>query len=77
PLAHDSVHLSTLMKAEDDVIDTELEQRMEAAERISSLVFSLRKKVNIKVRQPLNRILVPVTSNDAKSRIESIKDLIL
>src|SRR5688500_12099920 len=76
-LAKDSVHLSILMKAEDNVIDEELEQRMEAAERISSLVFSLRKKVNIKVRQPLNRILVPVTSGEAKARIESVKDLIL
>jgi isoleucyl-tRNA synthetase len=76
-LKHDSIHLTALSKANEKMIDVELEQRMEMAEKISSLVFSLRKKVNIKVRQPLNRILVPISNDVAQARIEKVKDLIL
>ncbi len=77
PLAPDSIHLTFLTKADENVIDTELEERMELAQRFSSLVLSLRKKVNIRVRQPLNRIMVPVLDDQFRSRLELVKDLIL
>ncbi len=72
-----SVHLTLLKKANEKLIDTELEERMELAERFSSLVLSLRKKVNIRVRQPLNRIMIPVLDTQFQSRLELVKDLIL
>jgi isoleucyl-tRNA synthetase len=77
PLAQDSVHLSLMTKAEENVIDKALEERMELAQKISSMVLSLRKKVNIRVRQPLNRMLLPVPDNSFKEKIEAIKHLIL
>jgi isoleucyl-tRNA synthetase len=77
PLAQDSVHLSLMIKAEENVIDISLEERMELAQKISSMVLSLRKKVNIRVRQPLNRILLPVPDNSFKEKAEAIKHLIL
>ncbi|GAB4132972.1 MAG: isoleucine--tRNA ligase [Bacteroidia bacterium] len=73
----ESVHLTHLPKADDQVIDLELEQRMELAQRFSSLVLSLRKKVNIRVRQPLNRIMIPVLDASFKDRLELVKGLIL
>src|SRR5205085_3509754 len=76
-LKHDSIHLTIISQANEHMIDVELEQRMEMAEKISSLVLSLRKKVNIKVRQPLNRILVPISNDVMQARIEKVKDLIL
>ncbi|HKR03895.1 MAG TPA: isoleucine--tRNA ligase [Bacteroidia bacterium] len=77
PLAQDSVHLSLMTKAEEDVIDKSLEERMDLAQKISSMVLSLRKKVNIRVRQPLNRILLPIPDNSFKKNVEAIKHLIL
>jgi isoleucyl-tRNA synthetase len=59
------------------VIDRELEARMDIAQRLSSLVLSLRRKVNIKVRQPLSRIMVPVIDSDFRHRLEEIKHLVL
>ncbi len=72
-----SVHLTLLKKVDEKLIDTELEERMELAERFSSLVLSLRKKVNIRVRQPLNRIMIPVLDKEFRARLELVKDLIL
>jgi isoleucyl-tRNA synthetase len=72
-----SVHLSDFPKANTTFIDKELEERMELAQKISSMVLSLRKKVNIRVRQPLGRILLPVTDEKLRARVESIKDLVL
>lgn len=77
PLAQDSVHLSGMTKPEEEVIDKSLEERMDLAEKIASMVLSLRKKVNIRVRQPLNKILIPVSDHTIQSKIESLKDLIL
>jgi isoleucyl-tRNA synthetase len=71
-----SVHHVLFPKANDNVIDEALEQRMQLAQDISSLVLSLRKKINIKVRQPLQKILIPILNENMKQQIEKIEDLI-
>lgn len=73
----ESVHLSLLIKADRSVIDSALEERMELAQRVSSLVLSLRKKVNIRVRQPLERIMIPVLNPQFSERLHEIEHLIL
>ncbi|MBL7705407.1 MAG: isoleucine--tRNA ligase [Taibaiella sp.] len=73
----DSVHHALFPKANDAVIDTALEHRMSKAQDICSLVLSIRKKVNIKVRQPLQKILVPVLSKKEQEQLALVKDLIL
>jgi len=73
----DSVHLSVFPIAEDAAIDKELEERMEIAQKISSMVLSIRKKENIRVRQPLANIQIPVLDDSFKKKIELVKDLIL
>lgn len=77
PLKYPSVHLSLITKAEENVIDADLEKRMELAQKYSSMVLALRKKVNIRVRQPLNKILIPENDAYTKERIEAVKQLIL
>ena len=72
-----SVHLSDFPVFNKLYIDTELQERMQLAQNISSLVLSLRKKVNIRVRQPLSKILLPVTDVNFKVQVEKIKHLIL
>jgi len=72
-----SVHLAAFPVADSAVIDSELEERMELAQKLSSMVLSLRKKVNIRVRQPLGRILVPVLDERFRTQVESVKDLVL
>ena len=74
---HDSVHLTDFPKADAALIDVDLEQRMAYAQRISSLVLSLRKKDSIRVRQPLQKILLPVLDADFQQRVDAVKDLIL
>ncbi|MCX6284433.1 MAG: isoleucine--tRNA ligase [Bacteroidetes bacterium] len=73
----DSVHLTDFPAASPSMIDNDLEERMEMAQKISSLALSIRKRTNIRVRQPLNRILVPVLNEKLKEQIESVKNLIL
>lgn len=73
----DSVHLTDFPKANELYIDKNLEERMELAQRISSMVLSLRKKTSIRVRQPLNKIMVPVLNAHFRKNIQSIKPLIL
>jgi isoleucyl-tRNA synthetase len=73
----DSVHLSDFPVANTRLIDKALEERMEIAQTISSMVLSLRKKTNIRVRQPLKRILIPLTEKDLKAKIEAVRPLIL
>jgi isoleucyl-tRNA synthetase len=77
PLKYSSVHLSLTTKAEENVIDKSLEERMELAQKISSMTLSLRKKVNIRVRQPLNKILIPMSDDFMQNKIEAVKHLIL
>lgn len=72
-----SIHLGDFPAVNESVIDKELEARMALAQRISSLVHSLRKGESIKVRQPLSKILIPVLSAQDKARIEAVSDLIL
>ena len=71
-----SVHHSLFPKPNEVLIDKSLEQRMQLAQDISSLVLSLRKKINIKVRQPLQKVLIPVFTEEMKEQIEKIEDLI-
>jgi isoleucyl-tRNA synthetase len=77
PLRHESVHLTNLVKTEPTKIDSALEQRMDYAQRISSLVLSLRKKVNIRVRQPLQKLMLPVLDGSFVVQVDEVKDLIL
>jgi isoleucyl-tRNA synthetase len=72
-----SVHLANFPVADNTVIDLLLEEQMEYAQKISSMVLSIRKKENIKVRQPLQKILIPVVDTRIKGEIEHVKDLIL
>ena len=71
-----SVHLDTFPVADESLIDTDLEARMEMAQKITSMALALRKKVNIKVRQPLQCIMVPAT-DEQKKHIDAVKSLIL
>ncbi|PCJ25825.1 MAG: isoleucine--tRNA ligase [Flavobacteriales bacterium] len=72
-----SVHLSDFPVANESVIDTDLEERMAIAQKVSSMVLSLRKKERIKVRQPLQKIMVPILDDKFKRQIEEVEDLIL
>lgn len=72
-----SVHLSDFPSVNTNAIDKTLEAQMQLAQDISSMVLSLRKKVNIKVRQPLQKILVPVSNNTFAENLQHVKDLIL
>jgi isoleucyl-tRNA synthetase len=74
--AQESVHHAEFPQPDDNVIDQGLEERMQLAQDISSLVLSLRKKVNIKVRQPLQKILIPVLNDNMKTQIMRIEDLV-
>lgn len=71
-----SVHHTDFPAVVTGAIDVDLEERMQLAQDISSLVLSLRKKVNIKVRQPLQKILIPVQNAHLKEQVEKIGDLI-
>jgi len=73
----ESVHLADYPEANPSLIDKSLEERMSLAQDISSLVLSLRKKTGINVRQPLNKILLPVLDNLFIEKVEKVKDLIL
>ncbi|PKP49384.1 MAG: isoleucine--tRNA ligase [Bacteroidetes bacterium HGW-Bacteroidetes-11] len=72
-----SVHLADFVVADETMIDKELEERMQMAQRISSMVLSLRKQHRIRVRQPLSRIMVPVSTEMQKDQINAVKNLIL
>lgn len=74
---HESVHLALLVEVRNEEIDKALEQRMDYAQRIASLVLSLRKKEGIRVRQPLKKIMLPVLDLAFKSQVKAVKDLIL
>jgi len=76
PLASESVHLSKLTIAEEKFINKELEQSMEMAQRITSLVLSLRKKHKLRVRQPLQKVMIPILDPAVKKAIEKVQALI-
>lgn len=71
-----SVHLSPFPKANDKIIDKEIERKMQTAKNITSIVLALRKKENIKVRQPLNKIIIPILNEKIKQDILDIENLI-
>ena len=72
----ESVHLAEFPKADESAIDKVLERKMENAQTISSLVLSLRAKEKIKVRQPLQKIMIPVDNDQQKDEIEAVSSLI-
>jgi len=73
----ESVHLADFPKANEAEIDIDLEEKMSIAQKVSSMVLSLRQGEQIKVRQPLQKIMVPVLDADFTRRIEDVQDLIL
>lgn len=73
----ESVHLDKFPVADENAIDSELEARMDMAQKITSMVLALRRKVNIKVRQPLQQIMIPAIDENQKRHIEAVKDLIM
>lgn len=77
PLRHPSVHLTDFVKAEPDFINKPLLERMRLAQEICSMVLAIRKKEKIKVRQPLQRILLPVLDAAFEKQINEVKDLIM
>ncbi len=77
PDGAESVHFTLMPEPDESVIDSDLEERMSLAQRASSMVLALRRKVNIKVRQPLSKIIIPVMSEVVKEQLEKVKSLIL
>ena len=72
-----SVHLAKFPEADESMIDTDLEQRMAMAQKITSMVLALRRKVSIKVRQPLQAIMIPAVDDEQRKHIEAVKELIM
>lgn len=72
-----SVHLSDFPVCHEELIDKDLEERMQMAQSISSMVLALRRKVNIKVRQPLQHLMIPVLDEHQRSALEAVKALVL
>lgn len=77
PLRHESVHLTDLTPVHTALIDKALEKRMDYAQRICSLALSIRKKERLRVRLPLQKILLPVLDATFRQEVEAVKDLIL
>lgn len=75
--ASESVHLTIWNEVDNSLIDKALNERMELAQNISSMVLSLRKKMGINVRQPLAKVLIPVLDDAFQAKVELVKDLIL
>ena len=73
----ESVHLANFPLCDESKIDKNLEERMQIAQDISSMVLALRRKVNVKVRQPLHTLMVPVVDHHQQESIEAVKNLIL
>ncbi|MCQ2162203.1 MAG: isoleucine--tRNA ligase [Bacteroidales bacterium] len=73
----ESVHYVSMPAADETVIDKDLEERMELAQRATSMVLALRRKVSIKVRQPLQKLVIPVISDKVRAQLEQVKALIL
>ncbi len=72
-----SVHHTDFPRADEELIDKELEEQMYLAQTASSIVLALRRKVNIKVRQPLSRIMIPVLDDQQRRNMDAVKSLIL
>lgn len=72
----ESIHLTDFPKAEEHLIDQDLVEKTHLAQQITSMVFSLRKKENIKVRQPLQKVMIPVLDKKTESQILAVSDLV-
>ena len=75
--SEDSVHLASFPKCDEALIDARLEDMMAMAQQVSSMVLALRRKVNIKVRQPLAKVLIPVLDDATEEHLSAVKSLIL
>ena len=75
--AFESIHLADFPKYNNEIVNKSLESKMEKAQIVSSLVLSLRKKEMIKVRQPLQKVMIPVLDENQKAEIEAVADLIM
>ena len=73
----ESVHFVSMPSYDASVVDKDLEERMDLAQRASSMVLALRRKVNIKVRQPLSKLVIPVIDQRVKEQLELVKGLLL
>jgi isoleucyl-tRNA synthetase len=73
----ESVHLTLFPQADEGLIDTDLERRMQLAQNITSMVLSLRKKEKLRVRQPLQKVMIPASDEKMKAQVNAIKDLVL
>ena len=72
-----SVHLTDFPKADEKLIDNELEERMELAQQISSMVLGLRRKVQLRVRQPLSKLIIPILNDHMIRQLDAVKNIIL
>ena len=73
----DSVHFTLMPEADEKVIDPALEERMALAQQATSMMLALRKKVNIPVRQPLQKVMIPVISEKVRAQLEAVKAIVL
>ncbi|HPE35091.1 MAG TPA: isoleucine--tRNA ligase [Bacteroidales bacterium] len=73
----ESVHLTDMVQADESFINKDLEEKMELAQQITSMVLSLRKSTKIKVRQPLNKMMIPVLSQHFKKQVQAVEKLVL
>lgn len=72
-----SVHTADFPKADDTLIDRQLEERMQLAQQVSSMVLGLRRKVQIRVRQPLSKLMIPILNEEMQQQLEAVKNIIL
>ncbi len=77
PKGSESVHYVNMPELDNAAVNKDLEERMELAQKATSMVLALRRKVSIKVRQPLSKLIIPVISDKVKEQLEQVKDLIL
>ena len=77
PDGEESVHYTLMPQSDASVIDTDLEERMALAQKATSMVLALRRKVSIKVRQPLSKLVMPVISDKVRGQLEQVKSIIL
>lgn len=75
--SEESVHLQDFPTVNEGLIDSELEERMDIAQKVTSMILSLRKKERMKVRQPLQKVMIPILDKNFERRLELVKDLIL
>ena len=75
--SEESVHFTLMPQADESVMDAALEERMALAQLATSLVLGIRKKVNIPVRQPLQKVMIPVISEKVRAALDAVKDIVL